>query len=183
MPTTVSGPGSGWIFTRTPFGTSTWSQSSEHSTEWFGHEIRILPWPCPVPGSLSLIVSVEVPPGFVACLNTATTERRPVTATSHDPVPEQSPAQPSNTKPDAGEALSGTWPPPENALQQFEPQSITPGSELVTRPSPENDTVNACTAGVGAEPATNCAWTCVSSSAVASQVCEPPVQPPLQAAR
>jgi hypothetical protein len=92
---------------------------------------------------LLLIVSVDVPLGIELLLNTATTERRLVTATSHAPVPEQSPAQPSKTKPEAGVAFSVTCPPPENDVQQFEPQSITPCAELVTRPSPEKDTVSA----------------------------------------
>jgi hypothetical protein len=93
-------------------------------------EIRI----APLFVSLFVIVSVEVPLGIDDFLKTATTERRLVTATSHVPVPEQSPAQPSKTKPDAGVALSVTWPPPEKAVQQFDPQSITPDGELVTRP-------------------------------------------------
>ena len=115
-------------------------------------------------------------------LKTAMTERRPVTATSHEPVPEQAPAQRSKTKPDAGVALSVTCPPPEKAVQQLSPQSITP-SPLVTRPSPEYDTVSACVAGIGADPPSNCACSCVPSSAVVSHVRELPTHAPPQLAR
>ena len=54
--------------------------TTSHSSVWSAQEIRILPVPWPLPGSLFTIVSVDVPLGIEDDLKTATTERRLVTA-------------------------------------------------------------------------------------------------------
>src|SRR5436190_12966572 len=104
--------GTGSTLTRIPFGTLLIVQSSPAQVigGWLAQDTRIVP----LLGLLFTTVSVEVPAGIDAFLKTAMTERILVTATSQLPVPEQSPAHPSKTKPDAGVAISVTWPPPEN---------------------------------------------------------------------